>query len=120
MLRAGPRITPTFSARHSSPMACPIRSISSGSKQQEEAAAGGKQVAGTDWFSPRWSASPACFLSPWGPSVSIKELTPSRSTALLSQKFFPEHREAFSSSVICATSARAFCCNAFSMILILS
>lgn len=88
-------------------MAVPTSRSSARSKLHAVAAAGGKQVAGTEAFNPRWSAAPACLRRPWGPSVSMKERTPSRSTALLSQKFFPEHRDAFSSSVIWATSSRA-------------
>ena len=115
MLAAGPSSTPTDSARHSSPKASPICRKSAGSKLQAVAAAVGKQVASTEAFSPRWSASPACLRRPWGPSVTIKDCTPSRSTALVSQKILPEHSDAFSSSVICATSSAAFFCHSVAM-----
>ena len=108
MLAAGPSSTETSSWRHSSPMAAPRASIRSGSKLQAVAQAGGKQVAGTDWLSPRWSASAACLRKPWGPSVTMTGLSPSRSTPWVCQKSCPPQREAFSSSVICAT--RAYAC----------
>jgi hypothetical protein len=66
-----------------------ISSISSGSNEQALAEAVGKQVAGTLSLRPMWSAFPACFLSPWGPSVIIISGRPNRAFPSMCQKSFP-------------------------------
>lgn len=83
----GPRMTATSSMADSTPRATPTRSASPGSNVEPSAAAGGKHVAGTLSLSPRWSLSPACLRSPWGPSVSMIDGT--APTALVVQKSAP-------------------------------
>lgn len=60
----------------SSPSALPTASPNSGSQLLAMVAAGGKQVAGSDGFRPRWSAAPACLRRPLGPSDSQMAGTP--------------------------------------------
>ena len=52
MFVPGPKMVDTFSLRHSSPIASPSCSKSSGSQEQDDVAAGGKQVAGTEFPRP--------------------------------------------------------------------
>ena len=106
MLRPGPRRTLTPSAFASTPSACPTSYPRCGSHEFASVAAVGKQVAGRDWFNPRWSAEPPCLRRPCGPSVSIMEGIPRRSIPLEFQKFAPDISEAFSSRVIWPISAR--------------
>ena len=70
MLTPGPRMTATCSWMHSSPIASPTRSTSSGFHEQAMPAAGGKQVAGT--FSSTSIDSVFWALRrPCGPSVMV-------------------------------------------------
>ena len=64
MFSPGPRSTSTPNADASSPRALPISSPNDSSQLFAIVAAVGKQVAGTDACSPRWSPSPSCFLTP--------------------------------------------------------
>jgi hypothetical protein len=59
----------------------------------------GKQVAGSLVLA-EWSSSRTCFLKPCGPSVIMMDGMPSLSMGFVCQESKPEHRLAFSSSVI--------------------
>ena len=72
MFVPGPRITETFSARHSCAMACPSSYHNFSSQEQADVAAGGKQVVETVLPRPIFVLFlflASCFLSPFGPSV---------------------------------------------------
>ena len=103
MLIPGPSSTPTPSACASSPSAAPTRSTSAASQVDPRVTAGGKHVAGTLSFSPRWSPVVACFRTPCGPSVSMIDGTPG--AAVVSQNPAPLVSDAFSSRVRAATTA---------------
>ena len=73
------------------------------SQEDAKAEAVGKQVAGTLVESP----APSTFLSPCGPSVMHMEGIFNRSMACVFHQPSPENNNAFSSSVISATSILA-------------
>ena len=98
MLMPGPSTTPTWWASASRAIAAPIRPARSVSKVDPRVTAGGKQVAGTESASPRWSASPVCRRNPCGPSVMVTGGMPARSTPLVLQKFLPVTSRARSST----------------------
>ena len=101
MFMAGPRMVLMSSAWHSSPRVSPSVFASSRSKLAATAQPAGKQTARILSLSPRWSASPLCLRSPWGPSETDTAGIPRRSTPFVLQKSAPEQSPAFSSSVIC-------------------
>ncbi len=75
------------------------------SQEEAKAEAVGKQVAGTLVERPR--PSPSTFRSPCGPSVMQMEGICNRSTRWVRHQPSPDNNNAFSSRVICATSAVA-------------
>ena len=59
----------------------------------------GKQVAGSLGFRPRWSLSPACLRTPWGPSLSHSAGMPYCGSARVLNVSAPESSAHFCSSV---------------------
>ena len=100
MFIPGPRSTLTPSAMASFPSPSPTCCARSSSQLLQTVAEEGKQVAGTDGFSPRWSPSPDCLRMPLGPSDIKIEGIPSRSKFQDSHSLFPDRNAAFSSAVI--------------------
>ena len=62
---------------------------------------------------PTWSPSSGCLRSPCGPSDTMIDGMPSRSTAAVCQKSEPRHSDAFSSSVSSVSSAFTFMVTGF-------
>src|SRR5699024_826136 len=104
MFSPGPRRTWTPWAAASRPSAFPISSARSTSQLEPMPAAVGNAVAGSEPFSPRWSAEPSCLRSPCGPSAIQIRSMPRRGTARVSQLFSPLSSAAFSSRLSSRTS----------------
>src|SRR5690554_4418491 len=100
MFTPGPRNTPTAWSAASSAIAAPIFPSNSTSQLQAVVTAVGKQVAGRDSLTPRKSLRFSCLRRPWGPSHMNMDGISYWGKALVSQKFFPSHKEIFSLSVI--------------------
>ena len=96
----GPNTTFTSFAAASSPMALPNSSPKASSQVFAIPAAVGKQVAGKEAFSPKWSPSPACFRKPCGPSDINMEGICKRGFSKLVHSDHPCSIAAFSSSDI--------------------
>ena len=109
MLRPGPSRTSTPRPRASSPSASPMSRASSGFHVAATAEAVGKQVAFSDSAIPRWSASPSCRRTPWGPSLITKEGTPAAGIGRESQALEPERSAAACRSVRSLASVSTEC-----------
>ena len=96
----GPSTTWTSLAAASSPSARPSSSPSASSQELAMVAVVGKQVAGTEAFSPRWSTAPVCLRRPWGPSERNAAGIPRCRTARLVQVLQPWSMAHFSSRVM--------------------
>ena len=92
MLSPGPRRTCTPRERASRPRACPIRRASSGFQVAARAEAVGKHVAFSEAAMPRWSPSPSCRRTPWGPSLMTKDGTPALGICRESHWLAPDAR----------------------------
>ena len=69
----------------------------------------GKQVAFSASAMPRWSASPSCRRTPWGPSLITKEGTFAEGIARESQALAPDRRAAASRRVRSLASVSTEC-----------
>ena len=104
ILIPGPNKICTSLACDSVAKASPTRFTNSLFHDEAKPEAVGKQVAGTLFV----KSKPSALRKPCGPSVIKIDGTPSLGIACVDQAVAPEHSEAFSSSVICATIFLAF------------
>ena len=101
ILSPGASKTWMFCNTASLPKASPTFSSSCSSQLLASVDGDGKQVAGTEGFSPRWSPAPSCLRTPLGPSEKKRPGIPNCGYSLDSHSFFPVKNAAFCFAVIC-------------------